>query len=72
MRVISRKFSKFESENEGNIFESFGNPTTNALAVTKIILVDLPYQNALFALMKSDSCSKLIDALCHFKNDISY
>ena len=23
----SRKFSKFESENEGNIFESFGNPS---------------------------------------------
>lgn len=23
----SRKFSKFENENEGNIFESFGIPT---------------------------------------------
>ena len=23
----SRKFSKFENENEGNIFESFGNPS---------------------------------------------
>ena len=28
----SRKFLKFESENEGNIFESFGNPTPNHLA----------------------------------------
>ena len=27
----SRKFSKFESENEGNIFESFGNPNTYSL-----------------------------------------
>ena len=26
----SRKFSKFESENEGNIFESFGNPNIKA------------------------------------------
>ena len=27
----SRKFSKFENENEGNIFESFGIPTTECL-----------------------------------------
>ena len=25
----SRKFSKFENENEGNIFESFGIPSIN-------------------------------------------
>ena len=27
----SQKFSKFESENEGNLFESFGNPSSYVL-----------------------------------------
>ena len=33
----SRKFSKFESENEGNIYESFGNPNLNSFtSVSKV------------------------------------
>ena len=31
----SRKFSKFENENEGNIFESFGIPSINFYLGTK-------------------------------------
>ena len=29
----SRKFSKFENENEGNIFENFGIPNANQSAI---------------------------------------
>ena len=32
----SRKFSKFENENEGNIFESFGIPNVYSILVNNI------------------------------------
>ena len=33
----SRKFSKFENENEGNIFENFGIPTVLSIFCRKMI-----------------------------------